>query len=331
MDRISPHRPARRSRRYFLKRITLLVVFLCPFILASNIASAQNEPSILLVVFKQGKTSVTNAFKKMVKGIEKHSNLRVIEKIVSTSINANEINMLIRKNNAAAVVLLGRKTVALFEDTEIDIPIITGGTLYPVKSRHVLYGLSLTPDPQLLFQRLLNLAPTVKRIHVVYNPERYQWLISFAEAAGAQTGIEIVSYKATDLRSSAKIHREIVQKSVPKEEAIWLLQDSTLVGDANVLPYLLKEAWQRGIVIFSSNPRHVQRGALLSLYSEREQSGEELGTLAKKVIYNRDKLKHLFFPAQKVKSTVNIRSAGHLGIRFNSEQLSHYDLIFPKK
>jgi len=267
----------------------------------------------------------------MIAGIEKHSDLRVIEKIISTSIDEDEIKKIINDNNAAAIVLLGRKTVELFEDAKIDVPIITGGTLYPVRSKHVLYGLSLAPDPQLLFERLLELTPTIKKIHVVYNPDRYQWLISIAETAGISSDIEIIKYEARNLRSSAKIHREIVQQSKPNEEAIWLLQDASLVGDANVLPYLLKEAWLRGIIIFSSNPRHVQRGALLSLYSERELSGQELGTLAKRVVHHSDELEHLFFPAKNLKSTVNIRSAGHLGIRFNSEQLKNYDLIFPKK
>ena len=333
MDRsnASLHAGKRHKQIRWLVYQTILLVCCCAIVSFSTPAFSQSNQSILLVVFKEDRHSITSAFRKIIKGIEKHSDLNVVEQILRNPLNTDDINGLINTYQAKAIVVLGSKAMKLFENAQVSVPIISGGTLYPSKTKHDVYGLSLTPAPSLLFQRLQNVAPRIRKIHVVYNPDKYQWLINLANDAADESHLKLITYEANNLRSSAKTHRQIVKKINPANEAIWLLQDSQLVGDKNVLPYLLKEAWQRELVIFSSNPQHVRRGALLSLYSERELSGEELGLLAKNVLDNTAKLQQQFMPSHRVKSTVNIRSAGHLGIRFNSEQLRSFDLIFPKR
>ena len=319
-----------RIPTWLVVRAKLVIVFLCLFFISLPIQS-QPEPSILLVVFSHEKPRAQKAYQQIVKGIEKHVDLRVVEQTVGSSVDRDEINALVTQHNASAIVLLGRQTIEHFKNKPMSVPIITGGTLYPTSQQENFYGLSLTPAPELLFKKLIEFSSNVQKVHVVYNPKKYQWLIELANEAAKKLNLELVSYQATDLRSSAKLHRNIIEGNITKNEAIWLLHDAKLVGNSDVLPYLLREAWAREIIILSSNPQHVQRGALLSLYSERELSGEELGSLAKTILTNKDNLTSSFFPATKVKTTINIRSAGHLGIRFNSEQLKTFDLIFPRK
>lgn len=318
-------RPAYKSKLAF--------VLLCLLFIISQPIQSQSEPSILLVVFSHDKPRSQKAYQQIVKGIEKHVDLRIVEQTLNSVTDTSEINSLVNKHNASAIVLLGRKAIEHFKDKSLPVPVITGGTLYPTFKQQNFYGLSLTPAPGLLFKKLIEFSPDVKKIHVVYNPDKYQWLINSANQSAEELNLELVSYKASNLRSSAKLHRKIIENNISKSknEAIWLLHDSQLVGNSDVLPYLLREAWAKEIIIFSSNPQHVQRGALLSLYSERELSGEELGNLAKKVLTRKEELGDDFFAATQLKTTINIRSAGHLGIRFNSEQLKTFDLIFPRK
>ncbi|MGH8589590.1 MAG: hypothetical protein ACREXX_09740 [Gammaproteobacteria bacterium] len=50
--------------------------------------------------------------------------------------------------------------------------------------------MSLTVDPEVLFQRFQRIVPTVKRVFVVYDPRRDSWIIERAKAAAASLGLE---------------------------------------------------------------------------------------------------------------------------------------------
>ena len=89
------------------------------------------------------------------------------------------------------------------------------------------------------------------------------------------------------------------------------------LNDPSILMLVLEAAWKKKIIVFSSNPSHVKRGALFSLYPDNRKMG---GTLAE--IAQQHELKLIspsagLAPLKSVHLIVNKRTSKHLGIMLN--------------
>ncbi|MFT5839494.1 MAG: putative ABC transport system substrate-binding protein [Cellvibrionaceae bacterium] len=62
-------------------------------------------------------------------------------------------------------------------------------------------GISLLADPQVLFDALHQLAPHIKRVHVVYSKNN-EWLVQLAESRSESMGLTINKVKAVDIKSA---------------------------------------------------------------------------------------------------------------------------------
>ena len=78
-----------------------------------------------------------------------------------------------KRNSVKAVIALGRQGLKAAAGVDRDIPVVVGGVLsVPEAESRNLTGVTLTPDPALLFLHLKALLPHIKRVIVVYDPQR---------------------------------------------------------------------------------------------------------------------------------------------------------------
>jgi putative ABC transport system substrate-binding protein len=191
--------------------------------------------------------------------------------------------------------------------------------------------LSLAPDPALMFARLKDLMPAVRRVHVVYDPRHNAWLLRLAREAARTRSLELVTHEASDLRAALRHYQEILTNVDPRTDALWLPQDATTVEDSSVLPMVLQQAWNRSLVVFSSNVAHVQRGALFALYPDNVELGRNLASSALGVLGAGAQESRAVVPLKDVLLAVNLRTANHLGLRLSYEQQRRFDLVFPQQ
>lgn len=230
------------------------------------------------------------------------------------------------------VVALGRRGIKGVQNANLTIPFVFGGVLYVTDSTSkVAAGISLTPDPAQLFGQLKRLSPRTKQIFVVYNPSRYQWLVDLAKPAAMSLGVTLTAIAADGLRDSAKIHRDLLRKADGKTDSVWLLQDPGIVGSSTILPMILKEAWNKKLIVFSSNPSDVPRGALFSFFADHKALGRGLARLALKQQGLDQKDSKSISPLPDARSAVNIRTASHIGLHIPYEEQRKFDLVFPRK
>ena len=213
----------------------------------------------------------------------------------------------------------------------LDLPVVIGAVLPSSIHSDIMSwpGITLAPSPEMLFKQLKIFAPTIKQVSVVYNPEINQFLIKEAMVAAKRLGLDINAKQAHDLRSAALIYRDLMKDMGDETSAIWLLQDVTTIDSDTILPLLLEEAWNRRLIVFSSNLVHVKKGVLFSMYPDNLKLGEELGKLAMDVMQNKTNSEIL--PLKALKLAVNIRIAKHLGIKIQRQQEKSFDLIFPRR
>ncbi len=291
-------------------------------------ASLAVQPRIT-VIYPEAKGSYATLFEKIIRGIEETTGGAIIPLAVPLEPDMKALQQSIEQQPNDVIIALGRRGIETVKALQLKTPVIAGGLLSMSTADMNAYpAISLLPKPALLFRRLHALAPEIQRVYLVYNPERHQWLLPLAKAAAKQRKLILIARPATNIRSAARLYRELISEMESGRDALWLLQDSTLTGDTSLLSYLLQEAWQRRLLIISSSPAHVRRGALFSLYANKQGLGRDLGRFALRVIQNG--IKPGLRPTSEVNIAVNLRTASHLGLNISYQQQRQFNLVFPR-
>ena len=271
-----------------------------------------------------------SVFAKIIEGIEAAAHARVKTFPVGSAVDAADLNARLKGAGAKIVIALGRQGLKAAEGLDSHLALVVGGVmLLPEADHNALNGISLTPDPALLFARLKSLQPAVRRVLVVYDPGHNDWLIKLAREAARAHGLELVPYEARDLAAAAKAYEALFATADGRRDAVWLPQDPTTVEESTLLPLVLRESWNRNLAVFSSNYLHVKKGALFVLYPNNLELGRDLGVAALKLLAG-DTSRGML-PLRAVYAGVNLRSASHIGLNLTSEQQRGFDSVFPEQ
>ena len=233
-----------------------------------------------------------------------------------------------------AVIALGTRCLRMSEQLPSNLPTVVGAVQMSadLTERHIT-GIVLSPDPDVLFARLVAVAPRVRRVNVVYNPEVNGWLISRAKKAAIARGISLNALPASSFREAASRLRRLLSQSTSDLDTIWILQDNSIFDERTMLPSILKTAWDRRLIVISNTPTDVKRGVLLGLYPNNHAMGARLGRLAIKVAAKGDHAADDpgVMPLQDLHVAINARTAKHLGLEIPRRDLETYDLVFPER
>ncbi len=287
-------------------------------------------PGALAVVYPDVSEPYRSIFAKIIEGIEEGAKVAVRTYSIGPNVDPVEFSAQLKRNGTKIVIALGRQGLKAVSDLERDIPVVVGGILaLPETDTRSLMGVSLTPDPALLFARLKSLLPGVRRVIVVYNPQNNEWLIKFAREAARAQGLELVAHEARDLGSAARLYESAFANSEGRRDAVWLPQDATTVDETTILPLVLKESWNRNVPVFSSSFLHVKKGALFALYPNNVELGRTLASSALAVLAG-DLRRRGVLPLREVQTAVNLRTASHIGLSIGYQQQRSFDFIFPE-
>jgi putative ABC transport system substrate-binding protein len=309
-----------------IKRI-LQAILLGGVLLLSLGAYAQG-PS-LAVLYPDVREPYRSIFQSILDGIKDAANGKVRSFPLRKNDDPDMLNSWIAKNKPEVVISLGSLAKEFLPYLSPERKVVSGAALFSNSDiEQGMIGISLSPSPQKLFVKLKKLAPEVRRISVVYHPDSNGWLIDHAKQVAEEMGLVLAAMPAHGVREAARLYQQILAKQENGFDAIWLLQDDPTLDEIGLLPRLLSEAWNHEFIVFSSNPSHVKRGALFSLFPDNAQMGKSLarkaGLLAKGQSKNVEPLKDLLI-------AVNIRTADHLTLKISRAEQRDFDLIFPSK
>lgn len=245
---------------------------------------------------------------------------------VGSTFDANSLNAQLRRLNVKAVIALGRQGLKTAEQLDRDIVVTVGGVLsLPEAQQQIYSGISLTPDPALLFARMKGLQANVKRVWVVVDPKHNDWLMRQAREPARSLGLELLVQEASELSEAVRVYEQLFASADPKRDAVWLPHDPTTMDEQTVLPLVLRRSWQRDIPVFSSTYMHVKRGVLFVLYPDNRAMGRSLAAMAMRSGEPRKGLALL----RDVSMAVNLRTASHLRLNISTEQQRSFEAVFP--
>jgi putative ABC transport system substrate-binding protein len=312
--------------------ILRLVICIFPMWSPLLVHAAPDEPGrSIAVVYPDIGEPYRGVFNAMIEGIEDKIKGRVDTFAVGPATAPADLASELKRHDIKTVIALGRQGLKSVSGLDRSMNLAAAGVLSVPESEAQNFPIhSLAPDPALLFARLKSLMPSARRITVVYDPRQNSWLIRLARDAARVYGMELLAKEASDLKSALHLYQEALASADPKQDVLWLPQDSTTVDDNAVLPLVLQEAWNQSLVVFSSNVSHVKRGALFALYPDNLELGRILGAWAvvastpAAVVAAKGVI-----PLRQVLMAVNTRTAAHLGIALSNSP-HRYSMIFPE-
>lgn len=278
------------------------------------------------VIYPRVREPYRAAFVAIVAGVEAELGARVRAAEVDPSETAGDIAARIAGNGAGSVLLLGKYGLDVSQSLDPALPRTIGAVLArPDDLPDGARGISMVPAPASLFRTLRAIAPDAKRITVVHGADENDWLVERARADAGALGYGFTSLKRETLREGASTYRELLGKLESPVDALWLPQGSPFVAESSVLQMILRAAWDRNIVVFSSNVSHVPKGALFALFPDNAEMGRALGRLAAD-----GKAPAGLQVLEQLDTAINIRTANHLGLGLSAGD-ARFDMVFPSR
>ena len=298
------------------------VSIICSSVLAlcSSISASTTE---LIVIYPQVREPFARVFEEIVRGAEdgyQHSVQRV-----PLAENQSPVDFVHVVDRQSPVLVLGNRLARQGSENNKEHNVIVGAVNTGFTN---VFGITLTPNFDLLTSKLSLLVPAIKQVHVIAGANSGLTDFKLAKEAFLSRGITLLVHEADNLRMAAGTYRKLMH-DFDEDDAIWILPSGSFVNNP-MLSILLQESWKKRFVVFSSNPVHVKRGALFSVYPNNYKMGLSLGRLAQDIVQG-------VATEQQMQSlddifvTVNERTSNHLGVNLTEDVRAQIDVVLPAR
>jgi len=316
----------RRWRRATVLGLSILLLF------ASGVsagASGAGPQRVVAVLYPETDAPYRQIFADLLSGIEQGLTGETVRAYpLPAAPDVAALRRWLDQHAPAVTITLGRVATETYEQLGLTTPHVLGALDASPQTRPNVAGVSLAVDPALLFATLEQLAPTRRRVWVVFNPVYDRWLMELARTAAAARALNLEPLEARDLRESAGQFLHILATADPATDALWLVADASIIDSETILPLVIEKSWQRRLPVFSNSLLHIQRGVLFALYPDHVALGRRLAELAIQALRTppaRSGIEVL----RAVKRALNLRIAAHLGLTIDPDLERRFDLVFP--
>jgi putative tryptophan/tyrosine transport system substrate-binding protein len=283
-------------------------------------AGAETRISVL---YPESAPAFVKLYQTIVDGMAQAADVRLQSRAISDKDSPEEIRAWVNANQSQVAIVLGDVPPALV--ASLAVPMIRGADALNDNTQP---GVSLASSPAKMFDRLHQIKPDIERVFVLYRPQSSGWLIAAARAAAREQGLELAGTACEDAQQASAAIARILQQARPGKDAVWLTLDP-VVPLNQLLPVLLRESWDKHLVLFSNNPVDVAKGALFALYPDYPAMGRQLAERAKRQTAKPS----LSGPeaSEHLRGAFNTRTASHLGIEPSDRVLKSFDRTFPEE
>ncbi|MEO8325491.1 MAG: ABC transporter substrate-binding protein [Nitrospirota bacterium] len=233
----------------------------------------------------------------------------------------------IRASHAKVVLAVGLKAAMTAKLLIQKIPVIFCLVIDPKKyglPTDNMVGLSLhIPFPQRL-KTLQTLVPNVSRIGVLFDPEKTKGMWKQLQQDAKASGFRIV----TEEVSAEKDVFQALNAIKNRIDALWLLPDSTILTE-NTLDVLLSMTLEAKVPLLGFSVDLVRSGAVVGTYVRYADIGKLAAQLSHQLAgqHSPSLLGTIISPG-RVRRSINLRSARHLGLSVTFDVLRQFDEQF---
>jgi len=218
----------------------------------------------------------------------------------------------IRMSDCSLVIAVGLKAALVAKQELAETPVLYMMILDPVKHHLTagnMTGVLLEVPLEHQFRLMRKFLPTVHRIGLLYDPDKSGSKVKEAESIAATYDFHLQGFPVVDEKEVPQQLRTLLSQS----EALWLIPDSTVLTEESIR-FTLESALAKQVPVIGFSPELTRLGALLSVSITYSEVGRETGHLAKRILDTNKPLPLKPMPVQRVRLTVNLKTARYLGI-----------------
>ncbi len=299
----------------------LAILFAFPFFILFN----STATSAYIAVLKSDNLAPYNLaleeFKKTVdpQPIEEHDMKGNLE-------NGRRFIKQIKTNPPDLILVIGVKAAIIAKEEVTDIPIIycmvVNPDKYKLKGKNIA-GISLAIPIQQQFEAVQSIIPTRKNIGVLYDPEKSGNLLDEMRKVASRLGITVIPREV----SSPKNVPQILRKLLPDIQALWIIEDSTVLTEES-FEFILLTSIEHNLPVIAFSEEFVKHGALVSLSSDYTEIGKQAGRLALKILTGQSPSLFSILQPEKPRLVINLKTAKNLGIEIPPVILEAADRLY---
>ncbi len=223
----------------------------------------------------------------------------------------------IRASEASLVVAVGLKAALAAKLEIVDVPIVYMMILDPAKhnlSAPNMAGTLMEIPVERQFKILRAFLPNLHRIGILANPGNSAAKMKDATAQAAAHTFQLQEFPVDSEKEVPQQLRSLLAST----DALWLVPDSTVLTNESI-GFILESSLARRIPVIGFSPELTRLGALMSLSVAYGEVGRETGLLAKRILDGDRTPPMKPVPIERLKITVNLKTARFLGIEFPKE------------
>ncbi len=186
-------------------------------------------------------------------------------------------------------------------------------------------GVALTVRPQRQFQLLQDLAPGIRRIGALYNPDdaTSRRLIEQAREDTRPHGLELIALEA---RTAQDIPRALSDLA-GKIDALWLIPDPVCAAP-QPFEQIAAFAIQHKLPLIAFAETYVKRGALVAVGVDFTDQGVAAAELVDQLLHGADPAAMPLLTPRRLRTAYNLKIAHQLGITIPSTLLNLADRVY---
>ncbi len=306
-----------------------LVVAIQLLLFALPVSAQVKATDDILVFYPDVPDPYVRVFSDIIDGIRSSYPGEVKDRVLARNASLDDVVAILDSTQLNTAVALGNQAMDIVQQLPPDYLTVSSAILAaPENVAPDFTAITLAPDPDELFRELVALAPHIKTVHVSYQQALHGRLIQRAKAVADSHGLKLEVHLFETLSESANWYRAVFETLDPKSDSVWLLQGDIALRERSVLYHVLKSAWNRKLLVYSSNPSYVSKGVLFSLYPDNQGLG---GSIARALLAKRDGNNIGIQHTRDLLIALNIRTAEHLGLNLSRARMREIDVVFPRQ
>ena len=262
-----------------------------------------------LIVHPKTKEPVQRIYSAIIEGIQQ--TIRNSETLVlADDIQPVELSATLQRINPETIIALSRMAAEKVVQSGYRDRMIVAGALFDPDEYS---GVSLAIDSRSLVKEIQSILPFIQRIFILDSPTRASIKV-YPESLYGSPSI-ITQYHEDPLISTRQLWQ--------------LLNQETSINDAIILPSqldreilyeLTQRAWQKKIILLSTNLAQLKEGVLMVFYPDNVEMGRQIGAFS---IEHQDQV---FESLSQIQVALNPTVARHLGLEFAPDVSTRFKL-----
>ncbi len=248
-------------------------------------------------------------------------------------LKSTEYNMMTQKSetiftqiinsNPDLVVTMGTETSIRAREKIINIPLVFSMVLDPfgigLKTNN-LTGASLDIPMKRQFDNLKEIAPEVKKIGVIFNPQENGKIIAEAKKIANSLNLLLITFPVNSAREIPKIENMEI-------DALFMVPDNIVCKQA-IISHILLSCLKLKIPVIGISPAFAKAGALFALSCDYEDIGYQTGEIALTILNGESPANIPITEPRKTDLYVNLAVAKRLGIEIPDKVLKKAKQVF---